>query len=711
MQPTDEYAIEPEDDYESEYEEIVEIEEEAIDYLALAVDAYTTSNSYFSSSMRKQLERNINQFHSKHPAGSKYHTNSYKYRSKIFRPKTRSTIRRHETAAATAYFSTSDIVNCKAVNQSDEMAIYGAKVIDNLINTRLQEPSMKWFHTCLGAYQDAMVQGCVISRHEWLFDAKEEEMESSTTFDQEGLPVSEFKRTILTDRPSNDLVPLENFRFDPNCDWRDPVSTSPYLIEIIPMYRGEVKSQDGWNLVDDEELNSHGAEYVTNLRQQGKEDPKNVDYVYSDYDIIWVHRNIVNIESEDMIYYTLGTSKLLSDPVPLGEEFPNGRPYIIGFCNLETHKPIPASPVELYSGIQAEANDIANQRMDNVKLVVNRRTFVRRNAKIDVRGLTNSVPGGVTLVDDVDRDVRHDAPPDVTSSSYAEQDRLNNDFDELAGSFSGSSVASNRAMNKTVGGMEIMSADASSITEYQLRIFSETWLKPALQHMIALEQTYESDKKRLLAAGGGNQDINQIMQSIKSDIVLNLAVGYGATNPQKQVEKLSFAIGTIANFMPDKMKKIKANAVFDEVFGALGYQDGQRFFDLSEEENPEVAQLKQQLQQMQQQLQSKEMDNQTKIQVEQVKQDGNMQREQIRNQTNKEIAALDQQINYIKQQIAAEKNDISRGELAIQESAFDFSKKEKELEVATGERNRMSDLLMNDDYGMAPGIEEQPGRG
>ncbi len=64
------------------------------DYLSLAKEAYTTSTNYFDASIRRQVEAAIRQFQGVHPAGSKYHSDTYKSRSRLFRPKTRSTIRK-----------------------------------------------------------------------------------------------------------------------------------------------------------------------------------------------------------------------------------------------------------------------------------------------------------------------------------------------------------------------------------------------------------------------------------------------------------------------------------------------------------------------------------------------------------------------------------------------------------------------------------------
>jgi hypothetical protein len=45
------------------------------------------------------------------------------------------------------------------------------------------------------------------------------------------------------DQPCIDLVPVENFRFDPAADWRDVVNTSRTWIHMIPMYVKDVKGR------------------------------------------------------------------------------------------------------------------------------------------------------------------------------------------------------------------------------------------------------------------------------------------------------------------------------------------------------------------------------------------------------------------------------------------------------------------------------------
>jgi len=77
-----------------EGDEYAGTEQEEIDWLSIAKEAYKTSTDYLDANYRKQWEKNVSNFQSRHPSGSKYYTDAYKFRSRMFRPKTRSAIKR-----------------------------------------------------------------------------------------------------------------------------------------------------------------------------------------------------------------------------------------------------------------------------------------------------------------------------------------------------------------------------------------------------------------------------------------------------------------------------------------------------------------------------------------------------------------------------------------------------------------------------------------
>jgi hypothetical protein len=706
------------------------------DWLKIARDAYETSGDYFDNNIRQQIEKNISMFHSRHPSGSKYHQESYKFRSKIFRPKTRSTIRRHEAASSIAFFSTSDIVNCEAEDKNNANDVAGAEFAKNLLNYRL-EHSIDTFLTVVGAYQDAMTTGVVISRQEWLYETEEVDEEhkvidpasGEALYNADGSPAirSEKVKKVTVDKPSIDLIPIENFRFDTACDWRNPVDTSPYCIELMSMYAYEVRArmtgdnlktgETAWYSYSDGEINSSrqtgGDDSTRNVREGNRQDSHDSSHEIKAFDIVWVHRNIVRLDGKDWLYYTLGTELLLSEPVPLKEAFLHGRPYAVGVVNIETHKNYSAGLPEMGQDLQIEANDTANQRLDNIKLILNKRYRAKRGSNVDWRALKSSVPGGVILMDNL-TDIKEESFSDVTGSSYAEQDRINLDYDELMGGFSNGSVATNRSMNETVGGMSMAKDDSNMVTEYQLRVFTESWFERVLRQLLEMERLYETDQ-RVLGIAGKGVDPEVVAQLMQGNISTKVDVGYGATAPHKRIEKIAMGLDTVVRYMPHKMQQLNEEQITKEVFGALGFRDGSRFFKSEEDEDPQVTQLKQQLQQMQQQIQM----DQAK---EQVKQQGAMQLEQLKQQGATQRDQMKQQLEYIKLQIAAETNEHRLGELQLEEKALLFKMKSEEVAILKGERDKLNEristidgdglvddkgstVMTNDQYGMVPMAE------
>lgn len=558
-------------------------------WLTMARQAYEASTDWFNSSLRKTTEKALAHFANKHAPGSKYHSDSYKSRSRGFRPKTRATIRRNEAAAAVAFFSTQDLVSISAENESDPAQQLSARALSEIVGYRLED-SIPWFQTLIGAYQDTLNAGVCISYQSWDF---KEEAEDGTS-------------TILVDKPTISLVALENFRISPAANWVDPIGTSPFVIELISMTIGEIKAKmkAGLWIEADEGSIQKAAEVqydsVRAAREGSRTNKDDIKYGTTDFDTVFVHRNIIRHEGEDWIFYTLGTEQLLSEPSLLSGAYRylqrGERPYVMGYSVIEAHKPFPSGLNELTFGLQEEANEISNQRRDNVSLVMNKRYFAKRGANIDFKSLTRNVPGSITMMDDINTDLRWDTPGDVTGSSYQEQDRVSLDYDEIAGTFSPGSVQSNRKIGETVGGMEMLSNDANVITEYQLRVFAASWVEPVLKQLVRMEQAYETDELILAIAGQKAKiqrfGVDQLTDDMLRDsVTVRVNVGFGATNPQQRVQKLTMGLGSIAQFAPQAMAGLEAKEVVIEIMGALGYKNADRFFpSMGEDKQPQQQQ-------------------------------------------------------------------------------------------------------------------------
>ena len=568
------------------------------DFLALARDAYASSNSYVDSYLRKQWEDGLKQWQGKHPGGSKYNSDAYRGRSKLFRPRTRAVIRKNEASAASAFFSTQDVVNVEPVDDSNEQDLLTAEIVDALVNHRLQN-TIPWFQILNGAYQSAQVHGQVCSYQSWEYGGKKDE-------------------------PCIELIPIENIRIDPAADWLDPINSSPYVIQLIPMYIGDIQDkmntidnktgEPKWIEADEKTLLAASNEFYdsTRITREDREDTKaNYHSTNNKFSTAWVRRNIIRVEGQDWVFYTLGNEHMLSNPKKLEDVYFTGeRPYVMGCAILEAHKTYPSSVPDLTRDVQAEINDVTNQRMDNVKLVLNKRYFAKRGKRVDLRSLTRNISGSVTMMDDPENDVKVQSTPDVTSSAFNEQDRLNLDFDDLAGTFSGSSVQANRSLNETVGGMQMMSDGANQLGEYQLRTFVETWVEPVLKQLIKLELKYETDEAILALAGSKSEiyvkyGFNEITdEMLNGNLIVNVNVGTGSANPQMQVERFFYGLNSLAGVLGENfVSSIDTQEVISEVFGKLGYKDGQRFFKQDDEGiDPELQQAQEVIQQLEQEL-------------------------------------------------------------------------------------------------------------
>lgn len=555
-------------------------------WMGVARDAFEDSTDYLDTNIRKQWETAIAHQNSEHAPGSKYNGDAYRSRSKTFRPKTRTNNLNSEALFARAVFATNDLVSITPVNDNDEMQEASAEINQQLLQYRLTH-TIPWFLTVMGAYQDTRVQGVCLSYQSWEYDAVGDE--------------------VRKDEPTIELMPPENGRFDPNADWRDPVNSSPYFIRLVPMYAGEAKDKAearGWreySLSAYVTAGQEGKDDQTRQQRegQGRVDPAEDGAERNEFELVWLHENFVRTpEGDDHVYWTIGTKHLLSDPVPVQEMYPHlkrgERPCVLGVCVLEAHKNYPMSPTSLIAPLQNDANDIANQRFDNVKLVLNKRYLTRRGAQgMDVQALSRSVPGGSVMVNDVDKDVRIIETPDVTSSSYAEQDRIDLAIDEMTGTMSQQTVQNNRNLNETVGGMNLMSQGADAISEYSFRVFIETWLEPVLRQLVRMEQYYEDDQTVLAIAAEKAElyqkfGIDQVTDDLlQSELTINVNVGFGNTNPQQKLERFNYALQSVAGLLPGMAQRLDEDEVAKEIFGKSGYRDGQRFFKPVEEMPPQ----------------------------------------------------------------------------------------------------------------------------
>ncbi len=604
------------------------------DWLKRAREAYLSSTSYIDTNYRKVWDDAIRAFNSEHAGDSKYRSESFSKRSTIFRPKTRAVIRRNEAAAAAAFFSNVDRLSVQAVDQSSDAQRMSADVLKELLQYRLTK-SIPWFQVVIGGLQDAQVQGSVAAHVYWRYVQRKDQFGVMET---------------VEDQPCIDLIPIENIRVDSAADWTDPINSSPYVIHLIPVYVCDVRDRmeradpkgRKWRSYPDTVLTSLRAnEDSTRQARLGTvEDPTTQRRTISDYDVVWVHRHIHRHGGRDWEFYTLASEYMLTDPEPLENTVFHGkRPYVMGCAILETHKPMKVPVPKMLEGLQQEANEVANQRLDNIKFVLNKRWFAKRGKNVDLASLVRNIPGGITLMDDVDGDVREVNWPDVTSSSYHEQDRIDSDFSDLAGNFDPMQVQSMKLGNASGNTMRMLQGPSNMLIEYMLKTYVETFVQPVLRHLVLLEQFYENDQSIIALAGKKARTFEKFGQSevtdkmLEEEMTVSVNVGMAATDPTAKLQRFVYAIQAFGAVAAKPPPGLNMGEVAKEILGLSGYQDGERFTD---DQDPQMAQAKAVIEQLQQQLQQAMQAAEGK-QAE-IAADVEMSRE--KNRTDLEVAAI-----------------------------------------------------------------------
>lgn len=709
-------------------------------WVDLARAAFTSSDDWFNASIRNDVEKAYSNFRGQHPSGSKYHTTYYQKRSRLFRPKTRSMVMGREAAAAVAFFSTADAVNCQAFNSGNRDQVLAAEIHKNILNHRLADTEqMFWFLTLIGAIQDASTAGVVISRQGW--DYQERVVK---------LPNGSEVRVVERDTPYVELIPIENLRISPAAKWYDPINTSPFVIELMPMYVHEILDTMERRRPNGDPIyrRLERAALQTGIKQdwdtirrkragERRIDVHEAETEIGDYDTVWVHRNIIRKDGVDYVYETLGTELMLSHEVlPLYEiEATRNRPYVMGYSIIETHKPYPSSPCMIVESLQENANDIVNLRLDNVRLALGKRWFVRRGRGVDTTSLTRNVPSSVTMVADP-TDVKEAAVQDVTRSSYEEQDRINMDFDELAGRFSQASVGTNRKLGETLGGMNMLRQDANEITEYQIRVVAETWLEPVVRQLVQLESQYENDLELLNMVGEPlGLGAEEVMKLMRNRVRTSVAVGFNATDPEKRIQRLALGLNTMSTLAPQLVQQGDMREIAKEVFGALGYKDATRFLPALKadaEQDPRIADLQRQVQELTQMVETKSLEIQGRKEVAQINADVKLA---IAEMTSR-LEAARIELERLDRLIETEASDVKRRELYLQREALshnildadrnfqlklaEFKQRDREIDGENGEGKEkggapegpgpmdlkgtdMAGTIARDDFGMVPG--------
>ncbi len=126
----------------------------------------------------------------------------------------------------------------------------------------------------------------------------------------------------------------------------------------------------------------------------------------------------------------------------------------------------------------------------------------------------------------------------------------------------------------------MMSQGANALTEYSLRVFSETWLQLVLRQLVKLEAAYETDPVVIAVAAGKAKlfqkyGISQVTDDLLThELTLTVNVGQGATDPDSRLQRLTHAFMLDAQMVSQGPKDMDVQAFRQEIFGLSGFPGG-----------------------------------------------------------------------------------------------------------------------------------------
>ena len=574
------------------------------EFLQMVQEADSQALQYVSQVNRQSWERNYRAYHQEHFSGSKYLTDDYNNRSRLFVPKTRTAVRKDMAATAASMFGSVDAINCEPGNEGDPQQRGAAAIIKELVAYRTNRSSGKasipWFAVAMGSRQTALLTGICLSKQYWKLELKRKG--SETFHDDDG---TEKERDVWVphiDRPESELFPPENYVIDSAADWRNPAQDAAYVILKYPMRMDEIRRRqkdprNPWRKLDEEQLRASGegaqmeAESIRRAREQGL-DRFDRTQTTRHFDIIWVWETFIRTAGQDWNFVSIGNKHMLTDPRPTEEVYPEQfgeRPLALGFGALEAFRIFPMSPVESWQMLQQETNDIRNLSLDALKQNIMPVSKVVRGKNVDLDQLKRRGQGSSIMVTNKD-DVTWEKAPDLSEAVTAMTQKLDIEFDDLSGQQNYGTVQDNNNLGKTLGGLKLAAGAANSVQEFDIRIWIETWCEPVLSQIVRLEQFYESDpiilgicgdRAQLMQKYGINEISNELLEN---NVTISCNVGLGSGDPQQRLAKFNSATQIALPLLqldPDfknGKKQMNSETIMEEVYGAAGYKDGGKRF-------------------------------------------------------------------------------------------------------------------------------------
>jgi len=453
----------------------------------------------------------------------------------------------------------------------------GARIMSRVLNYYITDAGgVQWDSSLMNLAHNALTYNFA----PWILDwDRDVEMVKSVAVDvdEQGNQIEvEVEQEIVNySHPTLSIIPPEDIRVDPSIGW-DELHLATF--GVIRRYHNHayylrMVEQGVW---DEVESGLFSPKDGTGILNQERSQFGVSDSMFSAVDDgfieCWYSYYYDEETGNPMEVVTLADKLVLEQPRELEFNFSNQDgtdPFPFGIARVsgEPHELYSRAMPERLEGMQIETNAIRNQRRDNVSLVLNREKFMTPEAGVDPATLSRSFAGKVNVVKSKGS-VWWDAPPDVTSSSYREEQTSVSDMESLvAENAQRMGAATQRKESATAS--KLMASNASTMMGLDLQVFAITSTNKIIQKMVKMiRQAAEPDIFDKAAAAENVVVPDAYREALSGSYRVTVGSGAGQavkdlsiSNASNMAAIIQSVYGAQANYHPIMKPMLEANGL------------------------------------------------------------------------------------------------------------------------------------------------------
>lgn len=558
---------------------------------------FSVSKTWVDQEIVPQWERDNDQYNSKFPRKERKESDVLLGQGRLFIPKTYSHIQRmHVDILETFFFDPEEIVS---IGSWKSIPFETRAIVKSLLNYRLNAHPINFYQELFESTLDALKNKVGILK----------------VFPELKIEDKDGKKTITEYAPCIEALPYEDVFFSPEATWKDY-----WKFPIVHRMKRSMDylERNGFKNLDKvEKADSAKDTSLIKLQRQASigtpvantGSPFTTDDTVKEQNLLFVYEIWTFLDMGEghlvsAFYSMVGDSE---GPSFMGKdvkknELPyhdmavnqptNRSPFVAGAALPEPHQMYGKSWPEILSGLQRETNAIRNQRREGVALAMRQPLLASRHANIDLVALVGRKMGTVVLADDISPNaIRELNLSDPTSASVQDQLRTDSDFFETT-SIPPNLLGAPAPREETATAVTSQNVNANKKISQIIKNLANTLVLPALNMLLRLEQTYETDDFIKLVTGRQlgwrfADDSIPPREIIEGDFDLIVNTGI---NKQTQLNKIflmmdrgnatNAALGQLVQMgivSPDQVKFIDIAKLYDIALPILGYKDVDEF--------------------------------------------------------------------------------------------------------------------------------------